>query len=299
MNLEYVGKLSTYYETGFEGIALILEVEDERFNIPNPNPQEGRPQFFRSLEGAIFLRKEDVLEIETPDGIRKFTLGNKILAHKHNYRFGVAYPLEINSLEDLSDYIFFFKNEYKAKVIRKVNSLAFYGGTFDPIHNGHKEIISKLHYMCDLVYVLPSNNWTKSNFTFPIQERIRAVEAVCNNFLNVQVLDWSLSEDTSSTLNMYKKIEHETGVKAQIVIGSDNLEKITHWKHFEELNKCSFLVFTRNDLPKEIPIKNYKIINFSNNISSTAIRKEKLINNIPQEALDHLNLDLLNKKIDF
>lgn len=299
-HLSFTGTLSTYYETGMEHLGLVLEVDSPQFKIPNPKfGQANEIEFFRTLDGTVFLRPNDRLEVDTDSGIQVFMIGNRNLAKEDGYKFGSVYPKEISSISDLKNFIKHFNSESKAKVIRPIKNAAFYGGTFDPIHIGHKEIIKQLHYQFDVVFVLPSNNWTKKDFVFSLDERLKAVQAVANNFLNVEVLNWSLNEDTGSTLSMFNKIKSLIGFEPKIVIGSDNLKNIHNWKNFEELKNLPFVVFQRQDLPKDIKITNYQIINFNKNCSSTEIRNNNLINLIPLEAQEFLSLEKISKKIDF
>lgn len=296
----FTGVLQNYYETGMEHLALGVQVEDERFKTKNDqfdgSPQNG-PEYYLSLEGLVMLEKGDRLEIETTEGTKVFNIGNRQLAAADKYRFGSAYPLEINEPKDMGEFIQYFHDgkNIKGTIIRKVKTIALYGGTFDPIHLGHKAIIEQLHYQYDVVYILPTNNWTKQNFLFSLEERINACLAVAKNYLNVEVLDWSLREDTTSTLAMFNKIKETTGVEPKIVIGSDNLTGIEKWKNFELLKPLPFIVFQRGELPKNNPLPNSIIIPLKQNMSATEIRNNNLIDQIPKEAQRELDLNKMKK----
>lgn len=297
--LTFEGTLETYYETGMEHLALGLQLSDERFKQKNSSftgdPKNG-PEYYYSLEGFIFLQPQDRLEVITDKGTEVFMIGNKSLAKDDSYRFGSAYPKEISSNE-LSQWSSFFAKNCTAKIIRPIKKLAFYGGTFDPIHLGHKAIIEQLHYQFDLVCVLPTNNWTKKTFTFSLEERLQAIEAVANNYSNVTTLDWSLYEDTTSTLEVFKKLKSQYGIDPVIVIGSDNIKGIQNWKNFTELKDLPFMVFQRGEKIINNPLTNCQILtNFNKNYSSTEIRNLNLIESIPVESRKFLNLHKIGKK---
>lgn len=296
----FTGFLETYYETGMEHLALGVQVDDKRFKTPNSNyngdPKNG-PEHYLSLEGLVMLEKGDRIEITTPEGVTVFNIGNRSLAAAHNYRLGSAYPIELSEVSDLKEFTQYFNDNQKIKgtIIRPIKTIALYGGTFDPIHIGHKSIIEQLHYHFDVVYVLPTNNWTKKSFCFTIEERIKACQAVAQNHLNVEVLDWSLREDTTSTFNMFEKIKAQSGVEPKIIIGSDNLQGIEKWKNFDLLKNLPFIVMQRGDIPKNNPLINSQIWPMQKNISATEIRNNNLIDQIPVEAQMVLELGKMKK----
>ena len=67
--------------------------------------------------------------------------------------------------------------------------IAIYPGTFDPITNGHLDIVKRASYLFDQIIVAVSNNMHK-NPLFSIQERRQLVEATVKEFDNVTVDDF-------------------------------------------------------------------------------------------------------------
>lgn len=67
--------------------------------------------------------------------------------------------------------------------------IAIYPGSFDPITNGHYDIIKRASSMFDKVYVTALNNPGKKTF-FSVEERVELIEEVIKDMPNVEA-DWS------------------------------------------------------------------------------------------------------------
>lgn len=67
--------------------------------------------------------------------------------------------------------------------------IAIYPGSFDPITNGHAEIIDKARNLFEYVYVVVCINPTKPGATFSIEERVAMIKEVIlrKNYDNVEV----------------------------------------------------------------------------------------------------------------
>ena len=63
-------------------------------------------------------------------------------------------------------------------------------GSFDPITNGHLDIISRASKIFDELTVAVLVNQTKSSL-FTVAERIEMISEVCKGFSNVKVDSWS------------------------------------------------------------------------------------------------------------
>ena len=64
---------------------------------------------------------------------------------------------------------------------------AVYPGSFDPLSNGHLDVIKRASLIFDEVHVLISTNVHK-NPTFSVLERIDMIKKVCSNLKNVKVV---------------------------------------------------------------------------------------------------------------
>lgn len=62
-----------------------------------------------------------------------------------------------------------------------------YPGSFDPISNGHEDIIARLSAQFTKAYVVVAYNPIKSTTTFTLAERVDMLKKVCQKYPNVEV----------------------------------------------------------------------------------------------------------------
>jgi pantetheine-phosphate adenylyltransferase len=65
-----------------------------------------------------------------------------------------------------------------------------YPGTFDPITNGHSDLVSRASRLCDRVVVAVARDAGKAT-TFDLDERVALARDVCGVFGNVEVVAFS------------------------------------------------------------------------------------------------------------
>ena len=84
----------------------------------------------------------------------------------------------------------------------KVKKRAIYPGTFDPITNGHLDIIKRAIEIFDEVIVAVAKSSSK-NPMFSLEQRVEMVKAATENISNVKVLDFdSLLVDFAKKLKV-------------------------------------------------------------------------------------------------
>lgn len=64
--------------------------------------------------------------------------------------------------------------------------IALYPGSFDPLSNGHLDIIKRASMLFDKVYILVSINATKT-YIFSDKERVELVKKACSGLKNVVI----------------------------------------------------------------------------------------------------------------
>jgi nicotinate-nucleotide adenylyltransferase len=147
---------------------------------------------------------------------------------------------------------------------------AIFGGSFDPVHKGHLEIINKLSKKFDKVIVLPNYfNPLKNNFSAPAKKRLEWLKKSINN-PKIEISDYEIKQNkpcyTIDTIKYFlKKYD-----KISFVIGADNLSTLNKWKNIDELKKLvDFIVVSRDNQKSN----DYETINLDIPISSTKIRQ--------------------------
>lgn len=156
--------------------------------------------------------------------------------------------------------------------------VALFGGSFNPIHNGHLQIVNELlaKQIVDQVWLIPCGNHAFNKKLASGEVRMKMISLAIENNPLVKAIGVELDPDkksyTSKTISWFKR---EFPHDFYFVIGADNLTDLKKWNDFEYLkNNVKFILIKRpgfefsNDL--EIVIK--EILNINNKISSNQIR---------------------------
>jgi len=159
---------------------------------------------------------------------------------------------------------------------RKPEKIGLFGGTFDPVHNGHlilaREAMEQLGL--DLVLFLPANISPHKQHSppTPASDRVEVLRAAIRNEpgfvlseIDVQRKGASFSIDTVRQVRAdYPKAE------LFFFIGADNVAELQTWKEWELLQRLvCFVVMGRG---QDVPEHDFPTIERRVDISSTEIR---------------------------
>jgi len=166
-------------------------------------------------------------------------------------------------------------------------NIAIFGGSFDPPHTGHIQIVKEALKKLDIdkLFVVPTYlNPFKNRFHAPSHIRYKWLQEIFKEFDKVEILDFETNQKRAvATIETVKYLYEKYNIdKLYIIIGADNIEKLHRWKDFEELKKlATFVVATRDDI--ELP-KDLINLEISANISSTKLRESMDERYLPKSA---------------
>ena len=169
--------------------------------------------------------------------------------------------------------------------------LGIFGGSFNPIHMGHVQIVEEVleSSIVDQIEVVPAyQNPLKNNFPeIPETIRIDMLEASFKHLINVSISNFELQNKeisyTYKTLNYF----HDRYPEAKIflILGEDAFALFPQWYRPNEILQLADLVVfyrpsARKFKPEMLLYSDYKQVNWLPveipPISSTAIRQKKL-----------------------
>lgn len=175
-----------------------------------------------------------------------------------------------------------------------METIALFGGSFDPPHIGHEAIVKALLNFKDIdkVVIMPTYlNPFKSSSHAPSELRLKWLHDIFDSHRRIEINSYEvdLKEKTPTIrsvkylLPKYKKI--------YLVIGADNLATLSKWTDYNELKQLvTFIVCTRDNI--EIPDNMLKI-QIDKPVSSTDLRKHmkisKLVGKCAQEIKNYYN----------
>lgn len=136
-----------------------------------------------------------------------------------------------------------------------MKTVAVFGGTFNPIHKGHTEIISALSQKPEIskVVLMPTKIPPHKTVDFLADERHRVnmCNIIADKFNNVEVSDLELKRVgksyTIDTVSELKRLYPDS--KIAITIGADMVVTFSEWKNYQALiNEVKIFAFGRNTI---------------------------------------------------
>ncbi len=159
-------------------------------------------------------------------------------------------------------------------------------GSFDPVHNGHTNVMNYLvdEKVVDKVLVIATGNyWDKQNIT-DLNIRLKMLDLIKNDSIIID-RNHNKLEYTYQILNALKK--ENPNDEFYLVIGADNANTLYKWKCYDEIIKNGIIVVSRDDIKINLNLPKLIVINKNfGNISSTKIRDNK------DDYKEYLNKDV-------
>ncbi|XBE78580.1 nicotinate-nucleotide adenylyltransferase [Mesomycoplasma ovipneumoniae] len=163
----------------------------------------------------------------------------------------------------------------------KLEKIAIYGGSFNPVHKAHIQIAKKaIDFLnLDMLFFVPNYiNPLKNNKENNIDPAFRFEMLKLVQIEKTQVCDYEIKAKkisyTIETVNYFR--QKYPDAKLFLIIGSDNLACFKKWKNYKEiLEKVQLVVFNRKNYPDLGNVKRYNALILPTqlpNFSSSQIR---------------------------
>ena len=155
-------------------------------------------------------------------------------------------------------------------------NIVLFGGSFNPVHNGHLQIISELLKKLDEVWVVPCGNHAFDKELADGDKRIEMLKLAIKN-PGVKILDMEIKKkEKSYSADIVRDFRKEyPDHKFFLVIGADNLDNLQKWHDFQFLkNEVEFIIVSRPgfELTNKNGIRINYVLAIENFASSTQIR---------------------------
>lgn len=159
--------------------------------------------------------------------------------------------------------------------------LALFGGSFNPIHNGHLEIANELikQKLVHEVWFIPCGNHAFDKKLISGEKRLKMISLAIDNNSSLKVIDVELNKSIKSySANTIKWFKENFSHEFYYILGADNIIDLNKWYNYDYLKKnVEFILIKRPEynlnkkIKIEIKIKN--ILDLNNSTSSTQIRE--------------------------
>ncbi len=124
--------------------------------------------------------------------------------------------------------------------------IAFFGGSFDPIHNGHlilahdiKEMFGFEKIIFMPAYISPLK---RVHFATP-EDRVEMLKKAIDDVHYFDIDTWEIEKGgVSYTVDTLKYIRDKYGEKPYIILGADSLLNFKNWKDPESVIENSYIV---------------------------------------------------------
>ena len=178
--------------------------------------------------------------------------------------------------------------------------VAIFGGSFDPPHKGHQEIVKKAleKLEIDKLIILPAflNPFKQSTLASP-KQRLDWCHTLFDPIERAEVSDYEIRK--GRPVYTSESLKHFQGIYdvRYLIIGADNLPSITKWHHFEWINSVvTWVIAGREGYPMETEaLRKWIALPVEIPVSSTAIRANGHQNQIDERISTEVDRLLKNK----
>ena len=180
--------------------------------------------------------------------------------------------------------------------------VAILGGSFDPPHRGHQQIVQCAidtleidHLLVVPAYLNPFKNTTLA----PASVRLTWCHTLFDDVDKVIVSDYEIQQSKSIRTSQTVKHFNMAYTVKYLIIGSDNLEALTTWHEFSWLNtQVTWVIVTREGYPLcTDALAKWELLTVDVSISSSQIRSEKALDHVDSKIKQSVHNVLQGNKV--
>lgn len=168
-------------------------------------------------------------------------------------------------------------------------NIAIFGGSFDPPHFGHDEVVKSAlkNLNIDKLIIIPTFlNPFKSEFGAPPNLRLQWCRTLWEN-LNPKIIvsDYETSQNRAvASIDSVSYFKNKFNAsRIYLIIGADQLNSLHKWHRYDELKALvSFVVACRDDIKID---ENLQKLDINVKISSSKIKSELNFKQVPSAIL--------------
>jgi nicotinate-nucleotide adenylyltransferase len=166
-----------------------------------------------------------------------------------------------------------------------METIALFGGSFDPPHVGHEAIVRALLSFKDVskVVIMPTylNPFKQKSHASALM-RLQWLKKIFSSLPNVEIDDFEVNQAQKVPTIVSVKYLLKKYKKIYLIIGADNVSSLGMWNAYEELKKLVTVVVVgrdKIDIPKE-----FLTLDVNESISSSELREHMDISKLPKDC---------------
>lgn len=166
--------------------------------------------------------------------------------------------------------------------------IAVFGGSFDPPHIGHEQIVNLAlqELKVDKLFMVPTFlNPFKDSFHLSPNKRFELLQELFKENKKVEICDYEILQNKkTTTFETISFLKNNYKIDTiYLIIGADNLKNIHLWYNFLELRELvSFVVVTRDGIELTNDYVKPTYLQLDIDASSTVLRKNMNFDLIPE-----------------
>lgn len=168
-------------------------------------------------------------------------------------------------------------------------AIALFGGSFDPPHSGHLAVVYEALRSLPIkkIVIVPAYvNPFKKGTHAPAALRLKWLQAIFEGNEKVEVSDFETHKGypvrTIETVQYYLRKDPNI----YLIVGADNLETLSKWYRFDELDGLVTWVIAKRD-QLEIDTQ-YLTLDIDEPISSSRLRRSMEYEKLPKKVADEI-----------